>query len=53
MTGEPEQAIAALGRLLEGPSVWSIETLLLDPRSEPLRDHPDFEALVVRYRRSG
>ncbi len=52
MTGEPEAAIETFDRLLSVPCVWSIELLLLDPRIDPLRDHPAFEELVHKHRRS-
>jgi serine/threonine-protein kinase len=49
--GDPEAAVESLDRILSLPSVWSIEALLLDPRVDPLREHPAFRALVEKHRR--
>jgi TolB-like protein/Flp pilus assembly protein TadD len=46
MAGELDLAIDAFNRILEIPSMWSIELLLADPRTNPLRDHEGFRALV-------
>ncbi len=46
--GEHEAAIEQLESYLSGPGAWSIEGLLLDPRMDPLRDHPRFQALLER-----
>ncbi len=49
MAGELDKAVDALDRILEIPSVWSIELLLADPRADPLRDHEGFRALVAEH----
>jgi len=51
MAGELDAAVDVLDRILEIPSVWSIELLLSDPRTNPLRDHEGFQALVDKYSR--
>jgi serine/threonine protein kinase/tetratricopeptide (TPR) repeat protein len=50
MTGELDAAAEAIDRVLSVPSVWSIESVLIDPRIDPLRDHPAFLELVDKYR---
>jgi serine/threonine-protein kinase len=47
--GDADAAIDELGRLLAMPSDVSVQTLRLDPRWDPIRDHPRFKALVVKY----
>jgi TolB-like protein/tetratricopeptide (TPR) repeat protein len=49
MTGESDAAVEAFDRILSVPSFWSIEALLIDPRIEPLRNHPGFLELVERH----
>ena len=44
-------AIEQLDAYLLGPGPWSIEGLLPDPRLDPIRDDPRFQALVEKYRR--
>jgi serine/threonine-protein kinase len=46
---EAEAALDEIERLLAGPSWLSVHTLRLDPRWDPIRDHPRFKALVARY----
>ena len=53
MAGELDAAVDAFDRILEIPSVWSMELLLADPRSNPLRQYPGFQALVQEHARSG
>jgi tetratricopeptide (TPR) repeat protein len=52
MAGELDAAVDAFDSILEIPSVWSIELLLADPRTNPLRDHEGFQGLVNKYSRS-
>jgi TolB-like protein/Flp pilus assembly protein TadD len=47
--GEVELALGELARLLAGPSWLSVHTLRLDPRWDPLRQHPRFQALLAEY----
>lgn len=47
--GEAEAALDEIERLLAGPSLLSVHTLRLDPRWDPIRDHPRFKALLARY----
>ena len=51
MAGELDAAVDAFDRILEIPSVWSMELLLADPRTNPLRNHEGFRALVDKYSR--
>jgi serine/threonine-protein kinase len=48
--GEVEAALDEIERLLSGPSVlFSAHTLRLDPRWDPIRDHPRFQAVLEQY----
>src|SRR5262249_54442121 len=47
--GEADAAIDELERLLAKPSDVSVHTLQLDPRWDPIRDHPRFKALLAKY----
>ena len=47
--GEADAALDELERLLAGPSLTSVHTLRLDPRFDPIRSHPRFQALLLRY----
>jgi hypothetical protein len=49
--GEGDEAIRELDDYLAGPGQWSIEALSSDPRLDPIRGDPRFEALVAKYRR--
>ena len=49
--GDVETAVAQLDAYLSRPGYWSIEGLLPDPRLDPIRDDPHFQALVEKYRR--
>ena len=46
MVGEHDAAIDQLEYLLSIPSWWSAWDLRLDPRWDPLRDHPRFKELA-------
>ncbi len=48
--GEADAALDEIERLLAGPS-WgiSVHTLRLDPRWDPIREHPRFRTLLVKY----
>jgi tetratricopeptide (TPR) repeat protein len=45
----PDLAIPHLEALLEADSPFSAQTLRLDPLLDPIRDHPEFKALVERH----
>jgi serine/threonine-protein kinase len=48
--GAAEAALDEIEQLLSGPSVlFSAHTLRLDPRWDPIRDHPRFQALLEQY----
>jgi eukaryotic-like serine/threonine-protein kinase len=48
--GESGAALDVIERLLEKPSFLSVHTLRLDPRWDPIRDHPRFKALLAKHR---
>ena len=48
--GEADAALDELEQLLAGPGWLSVHVLRLDPRWDPLRDHPRFQALLEQYR---
>lgn len=47
--GEAEAALDEVGRLLAGPAWFSVHVLRLDPRWDPIREHPGFHALLAKY----
>jgi serine/threonine-protein kinase len=49
-SGEADAALDEIERLLAGPS-WqlSVHSLRLDPRWDPIREHPRFQALLEQY----
>jgi len=49
--GDVESTVAELDAYLSGRSTFTIEGMLPDPRFDPVRDDPRFQALVERYRR--
>jgi len=49
--GDSDAAIEELDTYLAAPGFWSIEGLLPDPRLDPIRDDPRFQALVDKYSR--
>ena len=51
MVGEYEEAIKKLDFLLSVPAEVSIAGLLDDPTWAPLRTHPSFQELILKYRR--
>ena len=51
--GEPNGAVDQLDILLSIPSTISVPWLRLDPRWDPLRDHPRFQALLDKYGQEG
>ena len=48
-TGDADGALDEIERLLAGPSYLSAHTLRLDPRWDPIREHPRFKALLAKY----
>jgi len=49
MVGEYDDAIDQIEYLLSIPSWLSVPLLRIDPRWDPLRDHPRFHALLEKY----
>ena len=47
--GEVDAALDEIEQILAGPGWLSVHVLRLDPRWDPLRDHPRFQALLERY----
>ena len=47
--GDVDAALDEIGRLLARPSWLSVHTLRLDPIWDPIRDHPQFRALLAKY----
>jgi tetratricopeptide (TPR) repeat protein len=45
-----DSGLQQLHEYLANPGIWSIEGLLLEPRLDPIRDDPQFQALVEKYR---
>jgi serine/threonine-protein kinase len=48
--GLAEEALAELEPLFAGPSWTSAAEVRLDPRYDPIRDHPRFQAMLEQYR---
>jgi len=46
--GDTDAALDEIERLLEGPSDVTVHTLRLDPKWDPLRSSPRFQALVAK-----
>lgn len=49
LIGRTDRAISEIERELTRPSVVSVHGLRLDPIYDPLRSHPDFQALLEEY----
>jgi serine/threonine-protein kinase len=47
--GEPDDALDEIEELLAGPGFLSVHKLRLDPRWDPIREHPRFQALLAKY----
>ena len=47
--GHADGALDEVERLLAGPSWLSVHTLRLDPRWDPIRNHPRFQALLKKH----
>jgi len=47
--GHAAGALDEIERLLAGPSWLSVHTLRLDPRWDPIRNHPRFQALLKKH----
>jgi TolB-like protein/DNA-binding winged helix-turn-helix (wHTH) protein/Tfp pilus assembly protein PilF len=49
--GAVDVALEQLDAYFAAPGFWSIEGILTDPRLDPIRDDPRFDALVEKYKR--
>jgi tetratricopeptide (TPR) repeat protein len=49
MVGDYDQALDLIEYLLSHPSELSVPLLKIDPKWDPLRDHPRFQALIEKY----
>ena len=49
MLGDQDAAIGELDLMLSKPAEISTQTLRLDPRWDPLRSNPRFQALLKKY----
>ena len=47
--GEVAAALDEIEQLLAGPGFLSVHRLRLDPRWDPIREHPRFQALLAKY----
>jgi len=47
--GEADAALDEIEQILAGPGYLSVHRLRLDPRWDPIRDHPRFQALLERF----
>jgi serine/threonine-protein kinase len=47
--GEVDDALDEIEQLLAGPGFLSVHTLRLDPRWDPIREQPRFQALLAKY----
>jgi TolB-like protein/DNA-binding SARP family transcriptional activator/Flp pilus assembly protein TadD len=47
--GDADEALDEIERLLETPSFLSVHTLRLDPRWDPIREHPRFKELLQKH----
>jgi hypothetical protein len=48
-SARPDAALDEIERLLPGPSWLSVHTVRLDPRWDPIRANPRFQALLKKY----
>jgi len=47
--GDVDAALDEIEQLLAGPAYLSVQTLRLDPRWDPIREHPRFQRLLKQY----
>ena len=47
--GDAEAALEEIARLLARPSWFSVHSLRLDPLYDPLREYPQYKALLAKY----
>ena len=48
-TPRPDAALDEIEQLLAEPGFLSVHTLQLDPRWDPIREHPRFQRLLEQY----
>jgi TolB-like protein/tetratricopeptide (TPR) repeat protein len=51
--GNADEAMDEIERLLEAPSFLSVHTLRLDPRWDPIREHPRFQEVLQKHSAPG
>jgi len=51
LTGDHDAAFDRIEQVLSSPAFFSVGLLALDPKWDPLRDHPRYAEIVEKYSR--